>query len=206
MTVNIYFIRHAQSEANVDPRHLIGGKNLYVGLTDEGYRQARLLGHRLQVTCDIAYSSHALRTQETARIVLDEIGYEGDLIIDKDLVERDQGDWQGRPRSLYQQPEVLRALAKDSWHFRPGDHRLGESESDVAHRMTRAIERIISDMGEGNIFIFTHAHAIRCLLSVWCNIPIKEIYIDNTSVTRLRVTNEEITCFDKWWNNTDHLH
>lgn len=70
MTVNIYFIRHAQSEANADPRHLIGGKNLYVGLTEEGYRQASLLGQHLQVTCDVAYSSHTLRTQETALVVL----------------------------------------------------------------------------------------------------------------------------------------
>ena len=202
MAVSLYLIRHAQSTANVDPRHLIGGRNLQVPLTDEGYRQAKLLGKCLRqkgVECDVAYCSPALRTAETARIVLKEMEYEGEVVFDLDLLERDQGDWSGRPRtSVYYPP---------SRDFRPGDRQKGESEHDVAQRMSRALERIVRNARVNtNVFIFSHAHAIRCLLAEWCEIPVQEIYIDNTSVTHLRVTSREVICSHNEWGNTDHLH
>ncbi|CAH6419878.1 Hypothetical protein HVR_LOCUS957 [uncultured virus] len=39
-TVNFYFIRHEESEANIDTRNIIGGQNLTVPLTNKGKAQA----------------------------------------------------------------------------------------------------------------------------------------------------------------------
>lgn len=220
MTLNIYFIRHAQSTTNVDPRNLIGGKNPHVELTKEGERQANLLGRHLKkkgVSCDLAYSSDTVRTQSTARIVLKEISYKGQIVINKDLVERDQGDWRGKPRSIYDRPDVVRKLAKDSWNFKPGDHVLGESEKEVALRMTDVLEKIVltNTFVKTNIFVFSHAHAIRCMLATWCDLEVSDIYIDNTSVTLIRFRNvlwidpfypcEDGVCSKDLWANTDHL-
>lgn len=221
MTVNIYFIRHAQSTANVDPRNLIGGKNPHVKLTKEGEIQAKLLGQHFKkkgVCCDLAYSSGAVRTQSTAQIVLKEIGYKGRIVIDEDLVERGQGDWQGKPRSIYKRPDVVRKLAKDSWNFKPGDRVRGESENEVAHRMVRVLQQIVftNTFVKTNIFVFSHAHAIRCMLAMWCDLEVSDIYIDNTSVTLLRFHDvfwidpfypcDDGICSKDLWANTDHLN
>lgn len=220
--MHVYLIRHAQSTANVDPQHLIGGKNQHVKLTREGRHQAKLLGRYMRrkgISCDKAYSSDTVRTRHTAELVLDEIDYEGKLVILKDLGERDQGDWQGQPHSIYERPEVAHALAKNSWNFIPGDRVLGESENEVAYRMVRALKHVVADTAQ-TVFIFSHAHAIRCLLAAWCDLNVNDIYIDNTSVTLLRfdgttwldqsddgieTDDGERVCSRDLWNDTAHL-
>lgn len=59
--LDIYLIRHAESEMN-NNRHLIGGRSNYTQLSQRGIHQANLLGQRLKqsgIVFDNIYSSSA---------------------------------------------------------------------------------------------------------------------------------------------------
>jgi broad specificity phosphatase PhoE len=197
--LNLYFVRHAQSEANVDKRNLIGGKNIAVPITREGYKQAILLGdyfRRNNITCDVAFSSHAKRTKETAEVVLVINGYTGWLTIEEELIEHDSGDWDGLSRDVYNRPDVKEELAEDYWNFEPGDSVKGESENEIADRMIKFILKTLKHYSQypciSNIFIFSHAFAIKFMLAKWCGLHLPDahkITIDNTGVTVLRFKN-----------------
>ena len=76
--MNLIFARHAESETNVRPEE-IGGYQPEAPLTDLGLKQAKALGIRLKgegFTPSEIYIAPAVRTQTTAKIVLDILGIE----------------------------------------------------------------------------------------------------------------------------------
>lgn len=92
----LYFIRHGQSEHNVNS--LYAG-NVETPLTDEGRRQAKLAGQHAK-TLDIDYiiTSPLTRAHDTAKIVAKEIGYPLDKIeVNSLLVERSFGVMEHQP-------------------------------------------------------------------------------------------------------------
>jgi broad specificity phosphatase PhoE len=194
--LSIFFIRHAQSTANVDNENSIGGRDIDVELTNYGYKQAELLGEAFSkenAKCDAAFTSYATRTQETARIVLNKINYSGWVVVEENLIEHDTGDWEGFPKSIYSREDVKEEIKEDLWNFRPGDCVKGESLSDVADRMVRVVNQIVNHYSRysciQNVFVFSHSVAIKALLVKWCGLSLPsthEIQIDNTSVTVLR--------------------
>ena len=99
--LDIYLFRHAESESNRNS-HLIGGRSNHAPLSQLGKFQALWLGERLrneEVRFDQVYSSTALRTEQTANIVCEKIGYPlENILYSEKLLELDQGDWQGQPR------------------------------------------------------------------------------------------------------------
>jgi len=68
--MNIYFVRHGQSEGNLKNTHQ--GEN--VPLSKEGKRQVRLLAERLKDRkIDVVYASPYLRAKQTAEIIAKEL-------------------------------------------------------------------------------------------------------------------------------------
>lgn len=66
--MNLYFVRHGESEANV--RHVISNRESPFGLTPRGRRQASTLAQALQdIPFTALYSSPVLRARETAEIL-----------------------------------------------------------------------------------------------------------------------------------------
>jgi len=124
-------------------------------LTAAGEKQARALGSRLQVAsfARVIYSplQRAARTCELA-------GYGMVAEVDKNLVEWNYGDYEGKRR-----PEIL-ADRPDWIIFRDGCPN-GESPADVAVRADRAISciRTIS----GNVAVFSSGHFLRVLIARW---------------------------------------
>ena len=232
--LNIYLIRHGESEANVN-HHFIGGQDIKTKLTTNGAHQADQLGYYLRekgMQCDQAFSSDTVRTRTTAAHVLDYLDYKGWVILEQELIEHDTGDWEGKPHTLYNRPDVARAIKEDKWNFTPGDIRKGESMADVAVRMRKVIERMIDCYADypciQNVFVFSHGMAIRCLLIDLFQLDkSSEIAIDNTSVTVIRFHDGLLIdpfCYyegqegevvigengnwyisDDLWNNTEHL-
>ena len=96
MAHTLVLCRHGQSEWNL--------KNLFTGwkdpaLTEQGIAEAKRGAARLRaegLTFDICFTSALSRAQETAKIILDDLG-QGDVptIRDKALNERDYGDLNG---------------------------------------------------------------------------------------------------------------
>lgn len=213
--VLIHLIRHAQSLSNVDQRNLIGGHDLQTELTPQGEFQARALGHALSdhgVIVDQVFTSSAVRTQMTAEIALDILHYSQKPIVLPELLEQDQGDWEGRSREIYNQADIIAALLDNSWDFVQGDVIKGESKRMVAERMKAAIAHIVNAYqdrpGQWHILIFTHGLAIKFLLAEILNLDKSnawKIPIDNTSVTQLTYVDGILSLPLAKINNTDHL-
>lgn len=76
--IDIYLIRHAESEANRRMSHILTGQSKDVDLSEDGLTQAERLGRRLideGVRFDQVYSSTALRAAKTCDIVARIIKY-----------------------------------------------------------------------------------------------------------------------------------
>jgi broad specificity phosphatase PhoE len=135
MNLDIYFIRHAESEMNNSP-HIIQGKGNNVNLSERGLIQAQKLGERFLaegMKFDAVYSSPLLRAYETARIVCEKIGIQEHSIVRlEQLVEQSHGDWEGKIRDEVYTPEVRQQLKDDFYNFCPPN---GESLKMAEERM-----------------------------------------------------------------------
>ena len=204
--LNLYLIRHAESEAQKQP-HIVCGRSNEVPLTRLGEFQAEGLGKRLAkegVKFDYVYSSVAERAKETAKIAIESMETNNEIQLREECLEQSQGDWEGQPRS-----EVMSKEVKDQmhWGYRPPN---GESKEDVAERMHNWIEKEIMPMcAEGknvNVAVFTHQWAIKCFLQKIYGTETttaNAMIVDNTSVTHLQ--------FNPKWrsakvNDSEHLY
>lgn len=97
----IYFVRHAESQANADG--IMAGHELESPLTETGKRQAKAAGQFLKdKDIQMMMVSPMQRTRQTAAIIADEIGLdESKLIENKLILERGYGDYSGRPYQDY---------------------------------------------------------------------------------------------------------
>ena len=203
--MHITLIRHAQAETNIKP-DLIGGYQPLAQLTRLWEDQARALWSRLfsdqfldSVDWDI-YCSPAVRTRETARIVLDLLCVDiTKMWIDDRLRELWQWDWENKRRSDIYTLDLKAILKVSHGWYRPPN---GESQIDVADRM----ENWLSDMNPAkHHLVFSHGMAINCLVQRLIWLPAGNAHIhelSNTGITELK----------KWefgWSlrrHNDHAH
>lgn len=189
--LDLYLIRHAESEMN-NHEHLIGGRSNNSPLSQNGKHQAILLSQRFsnsKIIFDKLYSSTAKRAIDTVQPVCDSTGYSiDDVIKTSELLEIDQGDWEGKPRTEIYTPEVIARINVDNWNFTPPN---GESQRMVEERMLRYVnENILSRHLENLVVgVFTHGMAIKCLLRGILESSSSMTYkivLNNTSITRLK--------------------
>lgn len=91
-------VRHGECEANLHNR-LAGSRN-DSPLTKNGIRQARETGRALldaDIKLDRIISSPLSRAKDTARIIADELGYNGKIEEDNRIIERDFGSATDQP-------------------------------------------------------------------------------------------------------------
>ena len=193
--LNLYFIRHAESEMNANPG-LIGGRCPWAQLTKKGIQQATLLGKYLKennIYFKEVHSSPIARAQDTAKLVCIEQKFPLEkIILWDDLQELSQGQYEGKPRKDCFTREVIEQMKTQHEFYRsPG----GESQREVSQRMYQFVQdrflwrygrAVISNVTAG---IFTHSMSIKCLLReilqsdpgmTW------KIDLDNTSITQLK--------------------
>ena len=184
--LNLYLIRHAESEMNAHNSR-IGGRSNHIPLTELGKEQARLLGQRLSregVHFDEIYASPAIRAFETAKIVCTEIGGLDRIVMRSELQELSEGDWEGKLRvEIY--TEAMRAhINSHNWEFQPPN---GESQKQVEERMYGLVESLLAK--DGAIGLFGHGMAFKCLLRGIMGFSPSITYkvaINKTAITRLK--------------------
>ena len=197
-------MRHAESVHNRYNSDVICGRSNDVKLSDDGIEQAKRLGEYLRVSdikFDGIFSSTAYRTMET--------GYLAGLDIDlenlyDELLEMDQGEWEGKLRKDIYTNEMMDKMRGDNWHFRaPG----GESQYMVENRMVKWLEEhILGKYSEGRFLVITHSMAIGCLLRYIRDTDARDTYkhgLKNTSITKIRYIGDGFEVIEM--NNTDHL-
>ncbi len=190
MVLNLYLLRHAETEYN-SHRSIIGGRSNFLGLSERGVKQAKALGKRLKaegISFDEVYSSTALRTRKTTEIVVEYLDFpNGQIIFSDDLLELSQGDWEGKKRVNVYTPNVLEQMAEQHWSFKAPN---GESQKDVEKRVYSWIERNLMNKENHNstTAIFGHGLATKCLT--------RRIMDSNPSLTyRISIDNCSISQF-----------
>jgi 2,3-bisphosphoglycerate-dependent phosphoglycerate mutase len=160
----VVFVRHGQSQANVDGRY--AGSRKGVPLTEEGRRTATETGRKLSgFHFARAYSSKLERAEETLSLVLAASG-QGELAREstEKLNERGYGDVDGLTR-----PEAIARYgqdAVDSWRYTldaaPPD---GESLRMVQSRVVGFLEESILPRLRANedVIVVAHRHVLRAL-------------------------------------------
>jgi broad specificity phosphatase PhoE len=149
---DVYLVRHGETEWSLSGQHT-GLTDL--PLTDGGEEQARRLRPRLNpVTFAKVFSSPLRRAKRTAELS----GYGSAAELDRDLIEWNYGDYEGKKRDwiLSGRPDWL--------IFRDGCPN-GESPAEVGIRADRMISRI--SRVEGNVLIFSSGHILRVLVARW---------------------------------------
>lgn len=189
--LQVFLIRHAESEGNVN-HHLVGGQSNHLPLSGRGEDQAHRLGRRLAAegqVFDAVFASSALRAQETARIACSYLHQAPPAEVRPELVELAQGDWEGRLRADIYTPELLLALRADPYDFRPPG---GESQRDVEARMYRWLDEIVQRFDQTDkllrVAAFSHGFAIKTLVAGLTQAAPSMTYrtiIHNTSLTVL---------------------
>ena len=155
--LSLYLIRHGETEWSLDRRH--------TGLTDiplttNGESEARELGKHLR---DIQFS-HVLtsplkRAQQTCALVgLDQVQE-----IERDLVEWDYGDYEGK------QSVNIRKERPDWNVFRDGCPH-GETPTQISDRADRLIARLRTL--DGNIALFSHGQFGGVLATRWIGLAV----------------------------------
>lgn len=120
-----------------------------------GTEQARALRSRLQITSFVrVFYSPLRRAARTCELS----GYGQVAEVDKDLMEWNYGDYEGKRR-----PEIL-ADRPDWIIFRDGCPN-GESPAEVAVRADRAISRVRTI--SGTVALFSSGHFLRVLIARW---------------------------------------
>src|SRR5688500_18096856 len=173
----LVLVRHGQSEWNL--------KNLFTGwkdpgLTELGVEEARVAGRRLKamgLAFDVVFTSALLRAQETARLMLEELGQPGlESIRDQALNERDYGDLAGLDkddaRARWGAEQVH--LWRRSYDVAPPG---GESLRDTAARvLPYYIQEILPRVIRGErVLVSAHGNSLRALVMVLDRLSPSEI-------------------------------
>ncbi len=168
MPSTIYFIRHGETDWNVEGR-LQGQRD--IPLNARGVAQAETAGRILAgLVADPGHlpwlASPLTRTRKTVELAreglrLDPGGYE----TDDRLKEIRFGEWEGLtwPEVTARNPQGARAREADKWGFRPPG---GESYDDLVARITPFFDAL-----EGDNVVVAHGGVARALVARYCNVP-----------------------------------
>ena len=149
---SVYLARHGETAWTISGQHT-GLTDL--PLTERGERTARQLGERLKgLTFSLVLTSPLQRAARTCELA----GFKPLAEVDKDLVEWDYGQYEGR-RTV-----EIRAERPDWELFRDGCPG-GESPDQVSVRADRIVRR--ARAAPGDVLLFTSGHVLRVLAVRW---------------------------------------
>lgn len=157
MTTRICFIRHGETDWNVDKR--IQGQT-DIALNDTGRAQALAMAfNAAHHSFDALYSSDLMRAHETAEVLAEREGLEVKPL--PQLRERHYGIFEGVTKDeLHRYPEAhAKYLARDVEY----DFETGESLAALAARVEAAIDHMVSHHSGQTLAVVTHAGVLDIL-------------------------------------------
>lgn len=178
----VFLVRHGATLWNLEKR---AQGHADIDLNEEGHKQAATVASDLsRMDIDAVYASDLKRAVDTATPIAAAHGLE--VVVDKDLREIDQGDWEGLTA------DQIRERWPDLWgpnrHYneRPG----GESPQLVRARALAAVERAVRSHPDGRIVVVSHGGTIR-----W--ISAEALGYDDYRSRRIRgLGNGAVVCID----------
>jgi broad specificity phosphatase PhoE len=148
----IVLVRHGETEWSRTGKHT-GLTD--VALTEEGRRQAKLIGSALAGRAfALVLTSPRQRATETCRLA----GFGERAIVREGLTEWDYGAYEGRTT-----PEIR--VERAGWTVWRDGVIGGESAEEVGARLDAVIQEIRS--ADGDVLVVAHGHSLRVLTARW---------------------------------------
>ena len=190
----LYLARHGETAWSLSGQHT-GLTDL--PLTENGERNARRLGERLKgLTFAKVWTSPLQRAARTCELA----GVGAVAEVDRDLVEWDYGQYEGR-RSA-----EIRAERSDWQLFRDGCPG-GESPGQVSERADRVV-RLVRAVS-GNVLLFSSGHFIRVLATRWLGLEptanCRFFMLSTASLSAMGYEHDFSRPVIRLWNETRHV-
>jgi probable phosphoglycerate mutase len=190
----VYLARHGETAWTISRQHT-GLTDL--PLTERGERTARRLGDRLE---GLAFAKVLTSPLQRASRTCELAGFKAVAEVDKDLVEWDYGEYEGRRTA------EIRAERPDWELFRDGCPG-GESPHEVAVRADRIVKRVREV--SGNVLIFTSGHFLRVLATRWLglepSVNSKFFMLSTASLSAVGYEHDVTRPVIRLWNETRHV-
>ena len=184
----IYFVRHGQTKANKD-RLLFGQLNW--DLNNEGVIQARRAAHKLsKVKPDYIISSPLKRAIHTAKIIALGRKPVSKIIIDKNLMEKSEGLWEGKNywEVRKDDPKGYKQWLKDPYRNKPPR---GESVVDLDKRVNKFYKIVLKKYAGKNIIVVCHSGPIRLFILQLLKADVDKFWhlkVENGSITEIHLS------------------
>lgn len=183
MSLNIYLIRHGETDWNKELR-LQGRED--IALNERGRQQAHRCGEGIEaLKVDLIVSSPLQRAKETAKIIGDCLGL-NHVTLDSDIIERDFGEASGmtyeEKNKKYENQKI------------PGF----EETDALLTRMLRAIKKYQMEYPDGNVLMVSHGGIINAILSFITKgkLGTGKTRLKNACINILEVVGDQINLVD----------
>jgi broad specificity phosphatase PhoE len=198
----IYLIRHGQTDYNL--QNIVQGSGVDTDLNDRGRQQAQAFFERYKhVPFEKVYTSALKRTHQSVKGFL-EMGLPHEQLAG--LNEISWGTKEGH-KVTPSEDEYYHYMLKQ-WQVGNTGLKIegGESPEDVVKRMQPAVDHIMSRTDEQTILICMHGRAIRILMCLLLNYPLKSMDMFEHENLCLYLLNYTGSMFSvERYNDRDHL-
>jgi broad specificity phosphatase PhoE len=189
----VYLARHGETAWSLSGQHT-GLTDL--PLTERGERNARRLAESLKgLSFDKVFTSPLQRAMRTCELA----GFGGRAEIDRDLLEWNYGEYEGRRTAEIHKERPDWQLFRDGC---PG----GESPGQVGARADRVVRRTREIAG--NVLIFSSGHFLRVLTARWLGLEPgagKYFLLSTASLSALGYEHNLSQPVIQLWNDTNHV-
>ncbi len=189
----IWLARHGETAWSLSGQHT-GLTDL--PLTERGARNARQLGERLQgLTFAKVFTSPLQRATRTCELA----GFGAVAEVDRDLLEWNYGDYEGRTSADIHRERPDWQLFRDGC---PG----GELPSQVGARADRVVSRVRAI--EGDVLIFSSGHFLRVLAARWLGLEAaggQHFLLGTASLSALGYEHNLSQSVIRLWGETSHV-
>jgi len=189
----VYLARHGETSWSLSGQHT-GLTDL--PLTERGERNAHRLGERLRgMTFARAFSSPLQRARRTCELA----GFGAAAEIDRDLVEWNYGEYEGRRLA-----EIL--AERPDWQLFRDSCAGGESPDQVGARADRVVARLRAV--QGDVLVFSSGHFLRVLAARWLALDVaagRYLVLSTASLSTLGYEHNVSQPVIVLWNDTRHV-
>ena len=189
----VYLARHGETAWSLSGQHT-GRTDL--PLTERGERNARALGERLRgLTVTRVFTSPLQRAARTCELA----GFGAAAEIDRDLVEWDYGQYEGRRTA-----EIH--VERPDWQlFREGCPG-GESPGQIGARADRVVGRVRAV--KGDVLVFSSGHFLRVFAARWLGLDAaggRYLLLSTASLSALGYEHNLAEPAIRLWNESGHV-
>lgn len=207
--MNIYFVRHGESEGNA--KKVTQSKD--TPLSAKGKKQATALAKRLKnIDIDFIYTSHLKRTRQTAEIISKEVNKP--IKLWEDLQEMRQPT--ERENLQWDDEENQKIIKLINEHYYEGNWKYSDEETfdELKARCQKVMDDLLKNHKDKNVLCVTHGGVIRMIatlaifgedVNAWMFYRLwHHTWHENTGITQIDNT-EKYGWVLMTWNDTTHL-